>query len=158
VDATREVGKHAAARGLDLAIELLPFDFAFIRSLDTMERLLDEVGLENVKATVDISHMWLMRILPAELGRLRGRIAHVHIADCDGINHGDLPPGRGNTPFGEYIAAIRDTGFVGTASVELEFPPDPSRMLAWVEEAYLTSLQLLTDAGVHSTSRQAGRA
>src|SRR5687768_14126179 len=158
VDATRDVGKHAAARGLDLAIELLPFEFAFIRSLDTMERFLDEVRLENVKATVDISHMWLMRILPAEIGRLRGRIAHVHIADCDGINHGDLPPGRGNTPFGEYIAAIRDTGFVGTASVELEFPPDPSGMLAWVEEAYLTSLQLLMDAGVHSTSRQAGRA
>ena len=110
-------------------------------------------GLENVKVTVDISHMWLMRILPAEIGRLRGRIAHVHIADCDGINHGDLPPGRGNTPFGEYIAAIRDTGFVGTASVELEFPPDPRGMLAWVEEAYVTSLQLLTDAGVHSRSR-----
>ena len=35
------------------------------------------------------------------------------MSDCDGVNHGDMPPGRGNTPFKEYLAAIRDTGFVG---------------------------------------------
>lgn len=149
VDATRQVGQHAAERGLELAIELLPFEFAFIKSIDTMERFLDEVALENVKATIDISHMWLMRIPPAEIGRLKGRIAHVHIADCDGIHHGDLPPGRGNTPFPDYLGAIRDTGFVGAASIELEFPPDPNGMLAWVEEAHRSALQLLVDAGVH---------
>jgi sugar phosphate isomerase/epimerase len=118
-----------------------------------MERFLDEIGLENVKATIDVSHMWLMRIMPEEIRRMRGRIAHVHISDCDGVNHGDLPPGRGNTPLDRYLAAIRDTGFVGTASVELEFPPDPSGMLAWVEEAYGTSLKLLMGAGVHSGAR-----
>jgi len=150
VDATRQVGRHAAGRGLELAIELLPFEFAFIKSLDTMERFLDEIGLENVKATIDVSHMWLMRIMPEEIGRMRGRIAHVHVSDCDGVNHGDLPPGRGNTPIDQYFAAIRDTGFVGTASVELEFPPDPSGMLAWVEEAYGTTLELLKGARVHA--------
>src|SRR5271154_7148904 len=74
VEATRQVGKHAADRGLELAIELLPFEFAFVKSLDTMERFLDEIGLENVKATIDISHLWLMRISPDEIGRLRGRM------------------------------------------------------------------------------------
>jgi sugar phosphate isomerase/epimerase len=154
VDATRQVGQHAAERRLELAIELLPFEFAFVKSLDTMERFLDEIALANVKATIDISHMWLMRIPPEEIARLRGRIAHVHISDCDGVHHGDLPPGRGNTPFAAYLAAIRDTGFAGTASVELEFPPDPSGMLAWVEEAYGTSLRLLADAGVHPGTRR----
>ena len=158
VDATRQVGKHAAERGIELAIELLPFEFAFIKSIDTMERFLDEIGLDNVKATIDISHMWLMRIPPKEIGRLKGRVAHVHIADCDGTNHGDLPPGRGTTPFNDYLAAIRDTGFVGAASIELEFPPDPSGMLAWVEEAYGAALKLLVEAGVHSGARNAARA
>ena len=156
VDATRQVGQLAAERELELAIELLPFEFAFVRSIDTMERFLDQVGLKNVKATIDISHMWLMRVPPAEIGRLRGRIAHVHISDCDGVNHGDLPPGRGNTPFDEYLSAIRDTGFVGAASVELEFPTDPKDTLAWVREAYGASLKLMVDAGVHSgTPREA---
>jgi len=151
VDATRQVGKHAAEKRIELAIELLPFEFAFINSLDAMERFLDEIGLVNVKATVDISHFWLMRIPPADLARrLKNRVAHVHVSDCDGIHHGDMPPGRGNTPFKEYLAAIRDTGFIGAASIELEFPPDPGGMAAWVEEAHGAALQLLKDAAVHT--------
>ena len=151
VDATRQVGEHAAKRQRELAIELLPFEFAFINSLDTMERFLDAVGLPNVKATVDISHFWLMRIPPAEVARrLKGRIAHVHMSDCDGIHHGDMPPGRGNTPFGEYLSAIRETGFVGAASIELEFPPDPKGMAAWVAEAHGAALELLKQAKVHA--------
>ena len=149
VDATQQVGRRAAERRLELAIELLPFEYAFIRTLDDMERFLDEVGLENVKATVDISHFWLMRVPPAALERLNGRIAQVHVSDCDGVNHGDLPPGRGNTPFGEYMSAIRDAGFAGAASVELEFPPDLSRMRDWVAEAYASTLKEMKAVGVH---------
>lgn len=149
VDATKQVGQRARERGLEVAIELLPFEFAFVNTLDAMERFLDAVGMANVKATVDISHFWLQRIPPKDLRRLKGRVAHVHISDCDGVNHGDLPPGRGNTPFDEYLAAIRDTGFVGAASIELEFPDDPAAMLPWVKEAYSSTLRLLTDAGVH---------
>jgi sugar phosphate isomerase/epimerase len=117
--------------------------------MDTMVRFLDDVGLENVKATVDISHMWLTRTPADDLARrLKNRVAHVHISDCDGTNHGDLPPGRGNTPFAEYLAAIRDTGFSGTASLELEFPKDPGGMLAWVSEAHGTTEKLLAAAGL----------
>ncbi|HEY3624038.1 MAG TPA: sugar phosphate isomerase/epimerase [Roseiarcus sp.] len=148
VDGTQQVGRHAAERRLELAIELLPFEFAFIQTLDDMERFLDDVGLENVKATVDVSHFWLMRIPPAALTRLNGRISQVHISDCDGVNHGDLPPGRGNTPFGEYLSAIRDAGFAGAASVELEFPPDPSQMRGWVAEAYSSTLREMRAVGV----------
>ena len=117
VEATRIVGEHAAARRLDLAIELLPFEFAFVKSMDTMVRFLDEVGLDNVKATTDISHLWLTRTPPSQLQRLNGRVAHVHISDCDGTNHGDLPPGRGNTPFMSIWA--------------LSATPDLSVLLRW---------------------------
>jgi D-psicose/D-tagatose/L-ribulose 3-epimerase len=149
VDATQQVGRHAAERRLELAIELLPFEYAFIKTLDDMERFLDNVGLENVKATVDISHFWLMRIPPAALERLKGRISQVHVSDCDGVNHGDMPPGRGNTPFREYMAAIRDAGFDGAASIELEFPPDANQMRDWVAEAYASTLKEMKAVGVH---------
>jgi D-psicose/D-tagatose/L-ribulose 3-epimerase len=150
VDATRQVGQRAKERRLELAIELLPFEFAFVNTLDAMERFLDAVAMDNVKATVDISHFWLQRIPPAEIAkRLKGRVSQVHMSDCDGIHHGDLPPGRGNTPFNEYLAAIRDTGFAGAASIELEFSNDPAGMLAWVREAHAGALRLLNEAGVH---------
>jgi D-psicose/D-tagatose/L-ribulose 3-epimerase len=150
VDATKQIGQRAKERGLEVAIELLPFEFAFVNTLDAMERFLDAVGMANVKATVDISHFWLQRIPPEDLAqRLKGRVAHVHVSDCDGVHHGDLPPGRGNTPFSDYLSAIRDTGFVGAASIELEFPDDPAAMLPWVREAYSSTLRLLNDAEVH---------
>jgi len=147
VDATRRVGQRAAERGLEVAIELLPFEFAFVRSLDDMERLLDEVGLSNVKAAIDISHLWLERIEPSALERLAGRVAQVHVADCDGENHGDLPPGRGTTPFPDYLAALGELGYHGSASVELEFPRDGQPVEEWVGEALVTTQRLLADGG-----------
>jgi D-psicose/D-tagatose/L-ribulose 3-epimerase len=148
VDATRRVGLRAHERGLDVAIELLPFEHAFVRTLDDMDRLLEAVGLPNVKAGIDISHLWLERIPPAELSRFAGRVGQVHIADCDGANHGDLPPGRGNTPFAPYLRALGELGYRGSASVELEFPTDPGQIVEWVQEAHRGTRQLLVDSGL----------
>jgi sugar phosphate isomerase/epimerase len=149
VDGVREIGEHAARNELMVAIELLPFEYAFVNSIDTMERLLDEVGVDEVQAAIDISHLWLQRIDPGEITRLAKRIGQVHIADCDGTRHGDLPAGMGTTPFPAYLAALREAGFAGTASVELEFPETPDVMVDWVTQAYRGSLDLLVEAGVH---------
>ncbi|MDX6563465.1 MAG: hypothetical protein QOD65_3279 [Gaiellales bacterium] len=148
VDATAQVGRHAATHGLELAIELLPFEHAFVRTLDDLERLLDEVALPNVKAAIDISHLWLERIEPEQLDRFAGRIAQVHVADCDGASHGDLPPGRGTTPFVPYLEAIARAGYRGSASVELEFPPAGVPIRDWVEEARAATARLLQASGV----------
>jgi D-psicose/D-tagatose/L-ribulose 3-epimerase len=148
VDATVRVGRHAAARGLDVAIELLPFEHAFVRTLDDLARLLDEVALPNVKAGIDISHLWLSRIPPGELARFAGRVGQVHMADCDGVSHGDLPPGRGNTPFVDYLRALDAIGYSGSASVELEFPPHPDQMVEWVGEALHGTRRMLAQSGV----------
>jgi sugar phosphate isomerase/epimerase len=151
-DATAQVGRHAAELGLEVAIELLPFEHAFVRTLDDLERLLTAVDLPNVKAAIDISHLWLERIAPEELARFAGRIAQVHVADCDGINHGDLPPGRGTTPFVPYLEALDRAGYRGSASVELEFPPDGVPIRDWVSEARSATAQLLLDSHVRADS------
>jgi D-psicose/D-tagatose/L-ribulose 3-epimerase len=147
VDATDRVGRHAAERGLEVAIELLPFEHAFVRTLDDLERLLNAVALPNVKAAIDISHLWLERIPPEELARFSDRIAQVHVADCDGVNHGDLPPGRGTTPFVPYLEAIARAGYRGSASVELEFPPAGVPIRDWVREARDATAGLLVESG-----------
>jgi sugar phosphate isomerase/epimerase len=147
VDATRSVGRRAAEHDLEVAIELLPFEFAFVSTLDDLERLLDAVDLPNVKAAIDISHLWLQRIEPGELERFAGRIAQVHVADCDGENHGDLPPGRGSTPFPDYLEALQQVGYRGSASVELEFPRDGQPVEQWVTEAFVATSRLLAKGG-----------
>jgi D-psicose/D-tagatose/L-ribulose 3-epimerase len=133
---TRRAGEYARSLGLEIAIELEPFKLSLVRDVDTMLRFLDDVALPNVLANCDISHLHLVRTPPSDVHRLKGRIAHVHLSDCDGRVHGDLPPGRGVTPIVDYLRAIRDTGFDRTVSIELEYSPEPSRIVEWVEEAY----------------------
>jgi len=47
-----------------------------------------------------------------------------------------LPPGRGVVKFRPYLQAIKELKMDGVISVELEYAPDPSKVVAWVEEAY----------------------
>lgn len=136
VENTRTLGKYAAELGLEIAIELEPFDLSLINSVDRMIRFLDDVGLPNVRANCDISHLHLVRTPFEEVQKLKGRIAHVHLSDCNGEVHGDLPPGRGITPIQEYLAQIQRTGYDGVVSIELEYSPEPDQIVAWVEEAY----------------------
>jgi sugar phosphate isomerase/epimerase len=72
----------------------------------------------------------------------------VHFSDCDGKVHGDLPPGRGVVDFPPYLRALKQVGFEGTVSVELEYSPDPARIVDWVEEAYQATARLMREAGV----------
>src|SRR5438067_4998055 len=114
-----------------------------------MPRVLDDVGLDNVKANVDISHLALAHQPADLLERLRGRVAHVHISDCDGKVHGDLPPGRGVVDFPPYLQAIKDLGIPeATISIELEYSPEPSQIVEWVREAYEKTAALMRAAGL----------
>ncbi len=147
VENTRIVGEYARSLGLEIAIELEPFTLSLVNSVDSMLRFLDDVGLPNVMANCDISHLHLVRAPVEDVARMKGRIAHVHLSDCDGKVHGDLPPGRGVTPVKDYLRAIRDTGFDLTVSIELEFSPQPERIVEWVEEAYRETDRIMRELG-----------
>ncbi len=133
---------HAFATRLCAALE--PFKLSLINSVGTMRRFIDDVGLPaTVRANCDISHLHLVRAEPGEVAALKGLIEHVHLSDCDGQVHGDLPPGRGVTPIASYLEAIRDTGYDGVVSIELEYSPVPDQIEAWVAEAYDETDQIM---------------
>ena len=149
VGALQVLGRHASDLGVEIALELEPFHLSLINSVDTMARFLDDVEQPSVKANIDISHLVLGNVKPEELRRLKGRACHVHISDCDGKRHGDLPPGRGVVPFEPYLKEIKDLGIQdGTISIELEYSPDPERIVPWVEEAYRETDKLMQAIGL----------
>lgn len=148
VNNTQECARYARTLGLEIVIELEPFKLSLVNSIDSMLQFLDEVGMANVKANCDISHLHLMKTPASHVEKLKGRIGHVHLSDCDGKVHGDLPPGRGVTPIKEYLAAIRDTGFDKTVSIELEYSPEPERISQWVEEAYRETDKIMQELKV----------
>ncbi len=148
VENTRRVGEYAGKLGLEIALELEPFHLSLLNSVDTMVRFLDDVDMpEIVKANCDISHLHLGKVAFEEVARLKGKISHVHVSDCNGETHGDLPPGRGCTPIQEYLAAIQQTGFDGVVSLELEYSPEPRKIVEWVEEAYTGTDRIMQALG-----------
>ena len=85
---------------------------------------------------------------PADLRRLKGKAIHVHISDCDGKVHGDLPPGRGVVDFVPYLKEIAALGIDGAVSIELEYSPQPDKIADWVREAYMATDRLMQKAGL----------
>ena len=144
----KQLAEHAARLGLEIAIELEPFQLSLVRDVETMVRFLDEVGHPAVKANIDVSHLHLSHVRPAELRRLAGKAAHVHLSDCDGKVHGDLPPGRGVVDFVPYLEEIKALGIDGAISIELEYSPEPERIAEWVREAYEGTDRLMRQVGL----------
>ncbi len=150
VEATRDLGEYAAGKGLVLAMELEPFRLSLINTVNKLVKFLEDVDHPNVKANVDCSHLWLMDQDPSEILKLRGRIVHTHFSDCNGEIHQDLPPGRGNTPLRNYLAALGEAGFEGVISLELEYAPSPDQIVQWVTEAYEQTAAMMSDLGVRA--------
>jgi len=148
VENVRELGEYAADLGLEVAIELEPFHQSLINNAEKMVRFLDDVDHPAVRANVDVSHLALAHDPPEAIQGLKGRIAHVHFSDCDGKVHGDLPPGRGVVDLKPYLAALRDVGFDGVVSIELEYSPEPDKIVEWVTEAYQSTAAMMAELGI----------
>ena len=155
VEHVRDIGNYAGEAGLEIALELEPFRLSLLNSVPKMAQFVDDVNLPNVKANIDISHLVLADASPAELAQLKGKAAHVHISDCDGMVHGDLPPGRGVVKFAPYLQAIKELGFDGAVSLELEYSPDPDKIVEWVEEAYEATNDLMQQVGLRDQAATA---
>ncbi len=145
---TRELGKVAADLGVQIALELEPFKLSLLNNVDSMVRFIDAVDHPAVRANIDVSHLQLAGTAPEELRRLKGKAIHVHLSDCDGKVHGDLPPGRGVVNFAPYLREIQALGIDGAISIELEYSPEPDKIVDWVREAYRETDKLLQQAGL----------
>ena len=91
---------------------------------------------------------FLLITAPRKFAKLDGQAIHVHISDCDGKIHGDLPPGRGVVKFAPYLQSIKELKIDGAISIELEYSPDPERIVEWVEEAYTETSRLMNQVGL----------
>jgi sugar phosphate isomerase/epimerase len=148
VDNVRALGEYAATLGVEIAIELEPFKLSLVNTLDKMDQFLKDVDHPAVRANLDISHLALSNSPAESIPRLQGRIAHVHFSDCDGKVHGDLPPGRGVVNFAPYLQQLKNLGFDGTISIELEYSPQPEKIVDWVTEAYRETNRLMQSLGI----------
>jgi D-psicose/D-tagatose/L-ribulose 3-epimerase len=149
----KEAGEYARSKGLEIVLELEPFEQALLKDVDELARFVREIGHPAVRANADISHLHLSNASFDDVKKLQGLIGHIHLSDCDGQKHGDLPAGRGVTPIKDYLKAIVDTGYEGTVSIELEYSPDPDQIVEWTAEAYRETAKIMADLGVREPAR-----
>ena len=148
VENCRRLAEYAENLGVEIALELEPFPLSLVNSVETMVQFVDDVGHPALAANIDVSHLQLAGVAPEELRRLKGKAVHVHISDCDGKKHGDLPPGRGVVDFEPYLREIKALEIDGAISIELEYSPEPDQIEAWVGEAYAETDRLMGDVGL----------
>jgi D-psicose/D-tagatose/L-ribulose 3-epimerase len=148
IDNCRRLADYAGSLGLAIALELEPFPLSLLNSVERMAAFLDEADHPALKANIDVSHLHLAGVKPEEIRKLAGKAMHVHLSDCDGKVHGDLPPGRGVVDFAPYLREIKALGIDGAVSIELEYSPEPDKVEEWVREAYRETDRLLRAASL----------
>jgi sugar phosphate isomerase/epimerase len=148
VENCQKLAERAESLGVEIALELEPFPLSLLNNVDRMVEFIDAVGHPAVRANIDVSHLHLAHVAPAELRKLKDKAIHVHISDCDGKVHGDLPPGRGVVDFVPYLREIKALQINGSISIELEYSPEPDRITEWVTEAYRETARLLDEVGL----------
>jgi L-ribulose-5-phosphate 3-epimerase len=115
--------------------------------------LLDRIGHPAVKVNYDTANVEYYSGERAEddLPAIADRVAHVHLKDTTG-GRGvwDFPAiGQGRVDFGRVVAILRDAGFEGPFSVEVEFKGgEPWPPLDAVTDAMRASRETLAPLGL----------
>lgn len=109
------IGDHAARAGVTIALEALNrFECYLFNTMRDLCGHLAELNHPNITAMYDTFHANIEEQDPiAALLDNRAHITHIHISENDrGV------PGRGNIPWSETYAAIRETGYDDWLTIE----------------------------------------
>ncbi len=127
VDSLRSVVRMAVANGITLAIE--GHTHVMVSGTDAMLRLFDRLESPAAMVNLDTSWHFIQReYLPMSIHKLRGKIAHVHCRDADGLLFYGLPPGQGIIDWHGVVRALMDTGYDGFLSFEFSGYDDHLRI------------------------------
>lgn len=119
--AFEEVTDYAAARGVTLILEPIPYIFCNnINSTRDGIEVVKRMGRENFRLMADIFSMNLEDIsMEKSFNDARPYLTHVHVCDSN-----RLAPGRGNLDFGKILGMLKAVGYHGYVSAEINQHPD----------------------------------
>ena len=135
IAAIKEIVGYAESQGVTFSIE--PHPFRYGGNTEALLRIIDAVDSPALGVNFDPSHLFpAAEIIHAAVYRLEGRIVHCHFSDNDGLTNVHWRPGKGKIDWEKTMVALKDTGFDGTISLELEDIPGVSRGVANVPGVY----------------------
>jgi D-psicose/D-tagatose/L-ribulose 3-epimerase len=148
VEGIGEIADYAHTLGIETGLEFETPKHNIINSVETLKRMLDDIGRPYVQGNVDFVHMYVVGDAPEALQKLKGRLLNVHFADCKGRKHAHYPPGAGVVPLKEYLSALKDIGYQGAIQMELEWSPEPAKIVEWVRDGYDSTAKMMKELGM----------
>jgi sugar phosphate isomerase/epimerase len=122
VETVRRVMAIVEDAGLRYAME--PHPYRYVAGAAGMLRLIDHVRSPALGINYDPSHTFPCGDMPhLAVYQLGERVFHCHFSDNDALTNAHWRPGMGKIDWRAMLAALRDVGFEGTISIELEDVP-----------------------------------
>jgi D-psicose/D-tagatose/L-ribulose 3-epimerase len=115
VDSQQQIGAHAATVGVTVGLEALNrFECYLLNTMADLAAFVRRVDHPNIRAMYDTFHANIEEADPiGALTQNRAELVHIHLSENDrGV------PGRGNIPWAETFAAIRDIGYDDWLTIE----------------------------------------
>jgi D-psicose/D-tagatose/L-ribulose 3-epimerase len=115
VDSQQQIGAHAATVGVTVGLEALNrFECYLLNTMADLAAFVRRVDHPNIRAMYDTFHANIEEADPiSALTRNRAEVVHIHLSENDrGV------PGRGNIPWDQTFAAIRDIGYDDWLTIE----------------------------------------
>ncbi len=126
VNAVRACAEVCEAAGVGMTIE--PHPGRYLANHDGALRLLEHVNSPALGINFDPSHTFPVGDFPnISVYRLGKRIKHCHVSDNDAVTNVHWRPGMGKINWRHMFQALKDVGFDGVVSIELEDVPGVSR-------------------------------
>lgn len=128
VEGLQPVLDHAAR--FNVAIGFEPEPGMFIDTMAAYDRLVERLGAEHFRLTLDIGHLHCQGETPLAdyVARYAPQLVNVHIEDMRRGVHEHLPFGEGEIDFTPVLEALRQANYAGGLHVELSrHSPDGAR-------------------------------
>jgi len=126
VDGMRKCAEACAAAGVRMSVE--PHPGRYLANHDGALRLLEQVDHPAMGINFDPSHTFPIGDFPnISVYRLNKHIIHLHVSDNDAVTNVHWRPGMGKIDWVAMFQALKDVGYDGVVSVELEDVPGVSR-------------------------------
>jgi len=110
VSTIRQYAEWCLDKGVLVDLELDPHVYFVVNNTVKMARAIEDIGMPNVFANVDIGHLCITREAPGRLEKLRDRMLHVHLSETDTYEHTNSILGTGKADFRAYVDKVVSLG------------------------------------------------
>lgn len=126
VEAVRACADACEQAGVVYSVEPHPYTYA--ANTSGCLRLIERVGSAALGINFDPSHTFPVGDFPnVSVYQLGEHIKHIHVSDNDAVTNVHWRPGQGKIDWVAMFQALKDVGYGGVVSIELEDVPGVSR-------------------------------